>query len=92
MVTLVERSECELCREALERLPEVQGEIPFRLVRHNVDEGMEGKAFCRDELPVVFLEDRILFREGVDPGRLRRALLERSGVKSAADLSPRQRG
>lgn len=76
-ITLVEKAGCHLCHDALAHLEAVRREIPFRLVRREVDTTPEERTSLGGEVPVVFLDGKKLFKYRVDRDRLRTALRAR---------------
>jgi VanZ family protein len=68
------RQGCLLCEEADHVLREVAAEYPVHLETLDVDEDEDLRRMYGDEVPVVTIDGRKLFKLRVDPVRLRRVL------------------
>lgn len=79
VVTLLSKPDCHLCREAEEVLRELQAKIPFSLETVEVDSKEDLARMYAQEVPVVLIEGREIFKYRVDPDRLRKMLLQEIG-------------
>lgn len=73
-LTLLSRKDCHLCDEAESVLLQVQRELPFRYTKVDVDSDQELKARYGEEIPVVLMGRKKIFKYRIDPDRLRRKL------------------
>ena len=74
VLTLLSRSDCHLCHEAEKVLKSMQREVPFRYTTVDVDSDDEMRARYGEELPVVLMGQKKIFKYRIDPVRLRRML------------------
>jgi glutaredoxin len=73
-VTILSRHECHLC-DVVERMArQVQAEVPFVLIRVNIDEQDELAARYGDRVPVVLIDGQEMFAGKVTEGEFRRAI------------------
>ena len=77
-LTLLSKPGCRLCDEAEAVLLEVRSEIPFTYEKVDVSGDAELTSLYGLELPVVLMGGRKIFKHRVDPGKLRRRLLDGS--------------
>ena len=73
-VTILSRHECHLC-DVVERMARhVQTEVPFTLIRMNIDENADLAARYGTRVPVVLIDQVEAFAGKVTEGELRRAI------------------
>jgi len=75
LLTLLTRRECHLCEDAEAVLRQVQSEVPFRYEKIDIDSDRGLLELYGDQVPVVLIGERKIFKYRVDPDRLRRRLL-----------------
>lgn len=77
-ICLLSRPGCGLCDEAERVILDVRAEIPFGYRKVDVRTDPELERIYGDELPVVLMSGRKIFKFRVDAGHLRRRLLRAS--------------
>lgn len=82
-VTFFTKPECTLCRSALYVVERVRTRLPFDLETVDISEPGQAKwrALYQNDIPVVHLDGREIFRHRVDERRLRELLAARSDVR-----------
>ena len=73
-VTLYGRPGCHLCDEAREALLRVRSDTPFELLEVDIEDDDELFKRYLERIPVVSLDDEVLFEYFVDEAALRRRL------------------
>jgi glutaredoxin len=76
-VTIYSKKECHLCEEAHAVLERVAQHYPFEIEEVDIERDPELFAKYSEEIPVIFLEGRKLFKYKVDEKQLIRALKSR---------------
>jgi len=74
VLTLLSKKDCHLCDVAERVLREVQAEIPFKYEKVDVAGDAGLSRTYGEEVPVLLLEGRKIFKYKVDPEQLRRRL------------------
>jgi glutaredoxin len=77
-VVVYSKPDCHLCDEAKKVLTELQSSLEFDLEVLDIRSDPELYETYREQIPVVFINDRKAFRYRVDPERFRR-LLQKGG-------------
>lgn len=78
-VTLYTRRDCHLCHEAREVLDRERQVSPFDLEVRDIDSDPSLRDEFGEQVPVVFLDGRKIFKFRVDPARLHRRLARSAG-------------
>jgi len=71
VIAIYGRRDCHLCDEADDVVRKVAAGFPARIVHVDVDADPELRRLYGDQVPVVTLNGRKVFKHRVDPGRLR---------------------
>lgn len=79
-LTLLGKPGCHLCDDARAIVLEVAGERGLELEERNILDDEALLAQYAEEIPVLFIDDRVHTIWRVDPERLRRALDEREAT------------
>lgn len=74
-VEIYSKSDCHLCDEAKSVLLKVHKEIPFDFCEVDITNDQELFAEYKEQIPVVFINDRKAFKYRVNEKELRRKLL-----------------
>jgi len=69
-VTIFGKPGCCLCDEALDVIRRVQQRVPFRLEKVDITSSPDLHDRYRYDIPVVHVDGREVFLQGVDEGRL----------------------
>src|ERR1700680_534150 len=75
-VTLYTRPGCHLCDEAKLQMAPLLAEFGARLREVNIDADPELRKLYNLDVPVIFLADRKIAKHRLDPGQVRRQLVE----------------
>lgn len=73
-ITIYSKKDCHLCEEAKALLVRFANQYPIEIEELNIeeDEGLFEK--YRDEIPVIFLNGRKLFKYRIDEKKLRKVI------------------
>ncbi len=77
-VTLYTGRGCHLCDEARQAMSRVQARVPFEWDEVQIDGNPDLEALWRQELPVVCVDGRKLFKYRVDEQKLEQAVRSRT--------------
>ncbi|MEI6756432.1 MAG: glutaredoxin family protein [Chlorobium sp.] len=69
-VMLYGKKECCLCDQAMEVLQKVQASVPFDLEKRDISDDPELMAEFGLKIPVVFVDDLMVFKYRVNENRL----------------------
>ncbi len=74
-LTVMTREGCHLCDKMATELVLMQKKLPFQLAFVDIDEKPELLAQYNADVPVVMMDNTVLFRHFFDEDRLRQALV-----------------
>ncbi len=77
-VEIYSKSDCHLCDEAKSVLLKVQKEIPFDFIEVDITRNRKLFTEYKEQIPVVFINNRKAFKYHVDEKELRNRLLTSS--------------
>ena len=77
-VEIYSKSDCHLCDEAKSVLLKVQKEIPFDFIEVDITRNRKLFTEYKEQIPVVFINNRKAFKYHVDERELRNRLLTSS--------------
>lgn len=80
-IKIYSREECHLCEEAKNILVRFAARYPLEIEEIDIDKDANASEKYRHEIPVIFLENRKLFKYKIDEEKLRKAI-EAAQLKS----------
>lgn len=76
-VRIYSKKDCHLCDVAKDKLQEFAGRFPLDIEEIDIEQDPQAHELYKYEIPVVFLEDRKLFKYRIDDAKFEQALRSR---------------